>query len=71
MFTSFDIVMVISELAKPSVSGILVIISEVDSVEGLVDSLILVDASVLVVVAEEEVVSGLVMSKKRGIVLPQ
>lgn len=71
MFTSFDIVRLISELAKPSVSGILVIISEVDSVEGLVDSLILVDASVFVVVAEEEVVSGLVMSKKRGIVLPQ
>lgn len=52
MFTTFDIVVMISELVKPSVSGILVIISEVDSVEGLVDSFILVDASVPVVVAE-------------------
>lgn len=69
----FDIVVMIYEVVKKSdllISDILVVISEVDSVNGMVDSedcvvdsLILIDALVAVVVAENNVISGLIMSE--------
>lgn len=68
----------IYEVVKKSdllISDILVIISEVDSVNGMVDSVngmvdssILVDALVAVVVAENNVISGLIMSEIINIV---
>lgn len=74
----FDIVVMIYEVVKKSdllISDILVIISEVDSVNGMVDSVngmvdssILVDALVAVVVAENNVISGLIMSEIINIV---